>query len=106
MITIDGSKGEGGGQLLRSSLTLSMLTGRPFRMTNIRAKRDRPGLMRQHLTAVQAAKAISRASVEGDRMESTDLVFQPGEVDGGDFTFRVGTAGSTMLVLQTVLLPL
>ncbi len=103
MITIDGSVGEGGGQILRSALALSMVTGQPFRIENIRANRDKPGLMRQHLTAVRAAAEVGRASVEGDEIGSTALSFKPGTTNGGDYTFAIGTAGSTTLVLQTVL---
>ena len=105
-IQIDGSHGEGGGQILRSSLTLSMLTGRPFTITNIRAGRKKPGLMRQHLAAVQAAAQISNAVTSGAELRSTGLTFAPGPVTGGSYHFAVGTAGSTMLILQTILLPL
>jgi len=106
VITIDGSKGEGGGQILRSSLALSMVTGRPFRIENIRAGRAKPGLLRQHLTSVKAAAEVCDAQVEGDELRSTALTFQPGEVRSGEYEFSIGTAGSTTLVLQTVLLPL
>lgn len=106
MLTIDGAAGEGGGQILRSSLALSMLTGKPFRAENIRAGRAKPGLMRQHLTAVQAAARISSAAVEGDAIGSQTLTFQPNQSYGGDYVFQIGTAGSTTLVLQTILLPL
>ncbi len=106
MINIDGSSGEGGGQLLRSSLGLSIKTGQPFTINNIRAGRARPGLMRQHLTAVTAATQISNATVTGDRIGSTELTFKPGPVTAGNYRFAVGTAGSTSLVLQTVLPPL
>ena len=106
MISIDGSHGEGGGQILRSSLTLSIATGKPFRITNIRANRRRPGLLRQHLTAVNAATAISGARVRGDELGSRELTFEPGSVRAGDHTFAIGSAGSATLVLQTVLLPL
>ena len=106
MMTIDGSFGEGGGQILRSSLALSIVTGKPFRIDNIRANRKKPGLLRQHLTAVHAATQISRANVSGDEMGSTVLEFVPGEAVGGDYGFSIGTAGSTSLVLQTILLPL
>lgn len=105
-IMIDGSFGEGGGQILRSSLALSIVTGTPFRIDNIRAKRKKPGLMRQHLTAVRAAAEISQANVTGDEIGSTELAFTPGDAIGGDYVFNVGTAGSTTLVLQTILLPL
>ncbi len=106
MITINGSFGEGGGQILRSSLALSIVTGIPFRIDNIRAKRRKPGLMRQHLTAVRAAAEVCKAKVKGDEIGSTDLSFAPGSVAGGDYEFSIGTAGSTTLVLQTILLPL
>ena len=103
MIEIDGSLGEGGGQVLRSALTLSMVTGQPFRITQIRARRAKPGLMRQHLVAVQAAAAISAAHAEGAEVGSQDLLFVPGSVTGGEYNFAIGTAGSCTLVLQTIL---
>src|SRR3954470_7924061 len=106
MIEIDGSQGEGGGQILRSSLSLAVCTQQPFRITNIRAKREKPGLMRQHLTAVRAAAEICNASVEGDAVGSRELTFQPGALKAGDYSFAIGTAGSCTLVLQTVLIPL
>lgn len=106
MIQIDGSFGEGGGQILRTSLALSMVTGAPVRIEKIRAGRSKPGLMRQHLTAVQAAAKICGARVSGDAIGSTHVTFAPGEIVGGDYTFGIGTAGSTTLVLQTILLPL
>ena len=103
MITIDGSQGEGGGQVLRSSLALSLVTGQPFTITNIRAGRAKPGLMRQHLTSVNAAAEVGRARVAGAALRSTELTFEPGEVRPGEYHFAVGTAGSATLVLQTVL---
>ena len=103
MLTIDGSFGEGGGQILRTALALSTVSGIAFRIEKIRAARDRPGLLRQHLTAVKAAMAISGASAEGAVLGSTALTFDPGPVRGGEFEFAVGTAGSATLVLQTVL---
>jgi len=107
MIQIDGTHGEGGGQILRSSLTLSLLTGRPFTISNIRGGRSRPGLLRQHRCAVQAAARIGGAQVEGDSLGSAGVVFAPaGVVTGGEYRFAVGSAGSAMLVLQTILLPL
>jgi RNA 3'-terminal phosphate cyclase (ATP) len=106
LVEIDGTMGEGGGQVLRSTLTLSLLTGRPVRLHNIRARRDRPGLGFQHRMAVLAAARISRAEVEGDRVGSLELLFSPGPVVPGEYRFDIGTAGSTSLVLQTVLLPL
>ncbi|OQY47711.1 MAG: RNA 3'-terminal phosphate cyclase [Candidatus Parabeggiatoa sp. nov. 2] len=105
-LEIDGAMGEGGGQVLRTALALSICTGKPFRITQIRAGRKKPGLQRQHLTAVQAARDISAAQVEGDKMGSTTLSFVPGEIWPGKYHFAVGTAGSTTLVLQTVLYPL
>jgi RNA 3'-terminal phosphate cyclase (ATP) len=106
MIAIDGGQGEGGGQVLRSSLALSMATGQPFRIERIRAARAKPGLLRQHLTAVNAAAAISQAEVDGAALGSQQLTFRPGVVRPGDYHFAVGTAGSAMLVLQAVLPPL
>jgi RNA 3'-terminal phosphate cyclase (ATP) len=103
MLTIDGSQGEGGGQVLRTSLALSLVTGRPFRIVNIRANRPKPGLMRQHLTSVEAAAKVGHAEVEGAVLRSHELTFQPRSVEPGEFHFSVGTAGSTTLVLQTVL---
>ena len=105
-INIDGSLGEGGGQVLRSSLSLSMITGQPFRIDKIRAKRAKPGLMRQHLTCVRAAAEICGAKVEGAELKSQNLSFVPGKVKTGEYNFAVGTAGSTSLVFQTVFLPL
>lgn len=106
MIEIDGSKGEGGGQILRSALSLSICTQQPFRIRNIRARREKPGLMRQHLTAVRAAAEISSAEVIGDEVGSTALEFKPGTIKPGDYSFSIGTAGSCTLVFQTVLSPL
>jgi RNA 3'-terminal phosphate cyclase (ATP) len=106
MIEIDGSEGEGGGQMLRSALSLSMCTNQPFQMVNIRAKREKPGLMRQHLTAVRAATEICGATVTGDDVGSCDITFRPGLVRPGNYGFSIGTAGSCTLVLQTVLPPL
>src|SRR5262245_43603031 len=106
MIEIDGSEGEGGGQILRSSLSLAVCTQQPFRIANIRANRDKPGLMRQHLTAVKAAAEICDASVDGAEPGSRTLAFRPGKLRAGDFSFAIGTAGSCTLVLQTVLMPL
>jgi RNA 3'-terminal phosphate cyclase (ATP) len=103
LLTIDGSQGEGGGQVLRSSLALSLVTGKPFAIENIRANRKKPGLMRQHLTAVAAAAEVGRADVQGAHIGSQRLVFRPGKVEAGNYKFSVGTAGSATLVLQTVL---
>ena len=103
MIELDGAVGEGGGQILRSALTLAMITGRPFRIRNIRANRAKPGLMRQHLVAVQAAAQVCGGEATGAALGSQDLMFVPGPVRGGDYEFAIGTAGSCTLVLQTVL---
>jgi RNA 3'-terminal phosphate cyclase (ATP) len=106
LIELDGAAGEGGGQILRSALALSMITGQPFRIADIRANRSRPGLMRQHLVAVQAAAQVSRASVTGAELGSSELSFTPGRVTGGDYHFAIGSAGSCTLVLQTIVLAL
>lgn len=105
-IKIDGSFGEGGGQILRSSLTMSLITGKPFIINNIRAKRKNPGLAPQHLAAINAAKEISGSVVEGAERNSQTLEFIPGEVKAGDYSFQVNTAGAMPLVFQTVALPL
>ncbi|KRG46861.1 RNA 3'-phosphate cyclase [Stenotrophomonas panacihumi] len=101
MIELEGA--QGGGQLLRSALSLSLCTGIGFTMHNIRGARPRPGLMRQHLTAVQAATFVGNACVEGAALGSTSLRFLPGKVEAGHYPFAIGSAGSTLLVLQTVL---
>ncbi len=112
VIMIDGSYGEGGGQILRAGLVLSMLTGQPVQFNNIRARRPNPGLQPQHLTAVHAAATISQARVSGAIIGSNYLYFEPGPIEGGEFLFNVeeisgaGSAGSVILVAQTVLLPL
>lgn len=102
-LEIDGSLGEGGGQILRTGLGLSLCTGSPVKLTRIRAGRKRPGLMRQHLTAVRAATAIGVAEVTGDAVGSQELTFRPEGLRAGSYRFSVGTAGSTTLVLQAVL---
>ena len=103
MIEIDGSYGEGGGQIVRSALSLSCLFRKPFRIFNIRKGRGKPGLMPQHLTCVRAAQLISGAEVKGEHAGSTELLFSPKEVKGGYFSFDIGTAGSTSLVFQTLI---
>jgi RNA 3'-terminal phosphate cyclase (ATP) len=106
MIVIDGSEGEGGGQILRTALSLSLVTGQPFRIENIRANRARSGVMRQHVTAVEAACAIGGTDCEELAVGASALSFTPGKVKPGEHSFAVGTAGSTSLVLQTILPPL
>jgi RNA 3'-terminal phosphate cyclase (ATP) len=106
MIHIDGSLGEGGGQVLRSSLACSILTGQALRITGIRARRSQPGLRPQHLKSVDAAAAVSKANVQGAAHGSTSLVFEPQEIRSGRYKFDIGTAGATTLVLQTIMLPL
>ncbi len=106
MIELDGSEGEGGGQILRSALALSVLTRRPFKLVNIRANRSKPGLQPQHLMCVRAAGQISGASYKGGAVGSSVLYFEPGPVRAGNYTFSIGTAGATALVLHTVYLPL
>jgi RNA 3'-terminal phosphate cyclase (ATP) len=106
VLTIDGSMGEGGGQILRTALSASLLTGQPFAMTRIRAGRRRPGLLPQHLAAVRAACEISGAETSGAVLGSESLIFQPGETKPGNYRFSTGTAGSATLVLQTILLSL
>jgi len=101
-LTLDGAAGEGGGQILRTALTLSMLTGRPFRLVNIRAGRKKPGLMPQHLMAVRSAAAVCRAQIEGDEKGGRDLLFRPGPIQAGAYHFDIGTAGSTALLAQTL----
>lgn len=103
MMVIDGSFGEGGGQILRSSLALSLITGKPLQIEKIRAGRKNPGLLRQHLTAVQAATEVGQAEVSGANIGSQQLTFVPQALRAGQFRFAVGTAGSVTLVLQTVL---
>src|SRR5262245_22350877 len=107
MLDIDGSFGEGGGQIVRSALALSLLTGKPFRMRNVRARRKpKPGLQPQHLMSVRAAARIGSAKVTGDSVGSSQFTFMPEPVRPGRYEFKIGTAGSTALVLHTVYLPL
>jgi RNA 3'-terminal phosphate cyclase (ATP) len=105
-LELDGSIGEGGGQILRTALALSLVTGTPFHIEKIRAGRSIRGLLRQHLTAVNAAAEVGRAQVVGAELGSQQLQFAPGKVAPGSYRFDVGTAGSATLVLQTVLPPL
>jgi RNA 3'-terminal phosphate cyclase (ATP) len=106
LVRLDGSRGEGGGQILRTALTLSLLTGRPFRISRIRANRDKPGLRPQHKVAVEAAAELGHAQVVGAAVGSRELSFRPGAYEARDLTLDIGTAGSTGLVLQTLHLPL
>ena len=106
LLELDGSFGEGGGQILRTSLALALLTGRGFHLRNVRAGRSKPGLQPQHLQSVRAAAAIGTAQTRGAAQGSSDLVFEPGPVSPGKYRFDIGTAGATGLVLHTVYLPL
>jgi RNA 3'-phosphate cyclase len=106
IIEMDGSLGEGGGQILRTGLALSLVTGKPFRLFNIRARRPKPGLQAQHLMCVRAAATIGQAAVRGATLGCSDLTFEPGEVVPGKYHFAIGTAGATSLVLHTLYLPL
>ncbi|MCS6899405.1 MAG: RNA 3'-terminal phosphate cyclase [Myxococcales bacterium] len=103
MLHLDGRSGEGGGQILRTALSLALVTGQSFHLSAIRARRRTPGLLRQHLTAVQAAARIGSASIEGAELGSTELIFRPGSIQGGEHRFAIGTAGSATLVFQTIL---
>jgi RNA 3'-terminal phosphate cyclase (ATP) len=105
MVEIDGSRGEGGGQILRTSLALSMITGKPLVMTNIRAGRAKSGLRRQHLACVRAAAELSNAEVYGAEVGSKFLDFRPKQVEPRTMDVDIGTAGSTSLVVQTILVP-
>lgn len=103
LIGIDGSIGEGGGQMLRTALSLSAITGHEISFSNIRARRDKPGIKRQHMTCVNAVAEICGAHVEGNEVGSKSLLFAPDRIKGGDYRFDVGTAGSVMLVAQTII---
>ena len=103
MKIIDGSQGEGGGQILRSTLALSMCTGTPVRIENIRAGRRKTGLLRQHLACVRASKEITNAKVIGDELGSSIVEFRPGVIKAATYDFAIGSAGSTSLLFQTVL---
>ncbi len=102
-LEIDGSHGEGGGQLTRMAMALAAITGRPIHLQNIRARRPKPGLAAQHLTALKAVAALSGGELEGAALGATEVRFRPGRIGGGDYRFDVGTAGSIALVLQALL---
>jgi RNA 3'-terminal phosphate cyclase (ATP) len=104
-LSINGAEGEGGGQILRTSLALAMITGRPLQMSRIRAGRAKPGLRRQHLACVEAAARLCHAEVHGARVGSQELSFRPGVITGGVLEIDIGSAGSTTLVVQTILVP-
>jgi RNA 3'-terminal phosphate cyclase (ATP) len=106
MLELDGSFGEGGGQILRTSLALALLTGKAFHLRNVRARRPKPGLQPQHLMSVRAAATVGQARVRGDSLGSGDLVFEPAAVLPGPYHFNIGTAGATSLVVHTLYLPL
>ncbi len=106
MIEVDGSIGEGGGQVLRTSLTMSVMVGDEFRIYNIRTGRKNPGLRPQHFKAVEAATTICNGIVSGAELGSQELVFKPGDLKPGNYSFAIGTAGSVSLVLQTIFVPL
>lgn len=103
MIDIDGSAGEGGGQILRTALTLSSITQKPFRMREIRKNRSSPGLQPQHLMAAISTQRVCRGDLQGAELHSTEIAFYPGNIVGGNYTFDIGTAGSAILVLQTLM---
>jgi len=102
-VFIDGSTGEGGGQILRTSLALACITGKSLHIENIRAARRNPGLAKQHLSCVRAVCQICGGQCRGDALKSSVLDFQPSPVQSGDFRFDIGSAGSASLVIQTVL---
>lgn len=106
MLRIDGSFGEGGGQILRTAIALSCITGNAVEVSNIRANRPNPGLAPQHLKGIEVAKLISEAEVEGLKLGSTRILFKPKRIRGGDYKIDIGTAGSITLILQTILPPL
>lgn len=103
IVHIDGSMGEGGGQILRTSLALSMVTGKPLHVVNIRPRRGRPAIQRQHLAAIMAAQKVCSADVVGAQVGSSEIHFAPGKIAGGTYGFPIGSAGSATLVLQTIL---
>lgn len=102
-LAIDGSSGEGGGQLSRYAVALAAISDRPLHLRNIRARRARPGLMAQHLTALRAAAEVGGGTLRGDELGATEIYYRPGRIRGGEYRFDVGTAGSIVLVLQALL---
>jgi RNA 3'-terminal phosphate cyclase (ATP) len=103
MLEIDGSFGEGGGQILRSALSLSVITGQPFKLTHIRKNRSPPGLQPQHLMATHALAQVCHGTIDGAELHAQSISFHPGKIEGGDYFFDIGTAGSVILVMQTIL---
>jgi len=103
MIEIDGSQGEGGGQMIRTSLSLSAITGKAVKIRGIRAGRPNPGLAAQHLTAAKSVRKVCRGALEGAEIGSKGLVFEPGKIVGGIYDIDIGTAGSATLVAQTLI---
>jgi len=103
MIEIDGAYGEGGGQIIRTSLTLAAITQKPVCITNIRANRPNPGLAPQHLMACKSVRNVCRGVLSHAEVGSTELTFEPGQIVGGKYEFDIGTAGSVTLVAQTLL---
>ena len=103
MLEIDGSYGEGGGQIIRTAIAMSAIKQIPIKITNIRANRSKPGLQAQHLTGVKAAAELCNAKVKGAELGSTEIEFSPGKIKTGGFRFDIGTAGSITLVLQTLI---
>ncbi len=104
LIEIDGSYGEGGGQIIRTAIALAAVSGKACRIDNIRIKRRNPGLQAQHLTAVNAIGKLCDAEIKGNELGSTEIEFIPHEIKGGSLSLNVGTAGSTALVLQAIMM--
>ncbi|PIN75694.1 RNA 3'-phosphate cyclase [Candidatus Woesearchaeota archaeon CG10_big_fil_rev_8_21_14_0_10_37_12] len=105
MILIDGNQGEGGGQIIRTALALSCLTGKPFKATNIRGGRENSGLKAQHVAAIKALKKFCNAKTDGDEIGSKKLLFIPGKITAKNIVVDVGTAGSMPILLQAIILP-